>query len=204
MPQSSADSVLKALRAFGLSFPGVHTKAPWPDHLDLAVDNKTFAYLSVEGEPLSISCKLPQSNTTALLLPFVEPTAYGLGASGWVTAKFSALHKPSLDTLKAWIDESYRAQAPKRLVARLSGQAVAQPTPSKSETIKSSRPKKANKTKALPTKKPKTAKSATVKQADIKKVGAKKADVKKVSAKTTAVAKSRAAKTSKPKSKRSS
>lgn len=119
MPPSPSDSVLKELRAFGLSFPGAHTKAPWPDHMDLAVNNKTFAYLSVEGEPLSISCKLPWSSATALILPFVEPTAYGLGDSGWVTARFSEDELPPLDTLKAWVDESYRAQAPKRLISRI-------------------------------------------------------------------------------------
>jgi predicted DNA-binding protein (MmcQ/YjbR family) len=114
-----SDAVLRALRAFGLSYPGAHAKSPWPDHFDLAVNDKTFAYLSVEGEPLSISCKLPGSNEAALLLPFTEPTAYGLGTSGWVTAKFSATETPPLDVLKAWLDESYRAQAPKKLLTNL-------------------------------------------------------------------------------------
>src|SRR5262245_62095822 len=103
MPPSTSDSVLQALRAYGLGYPGAHTKAPWPDHMDLAVNNKTFAYLSVEGEPFSISCKLPQSSATALHLPFVEPTAYGLGESGWVTARFSEGETPPLATLKAWV-----------------------------------------------------------------------------------------------------
>ena len=56
----------------------------------------------------------------ALMLPFVQPAAYGLGKSGWVAADFSA-HAPDVDMLKAWIDESYRAQAPKKLVATLDG-----------------------------------------------------------------------------------
>ncbi|MET0387417.1 MAG: MmcQ/YjbR family DNA-binding protein [Polyangiales bacterium] len=119
MPTLPSDAVLKALRVFGLSYPGAHTKSPWPDHLDLAVDDKTFAYLSVEGEPLSISCKLPETNETALLMPFAAPTAYGLGNSGWVTAKFPAEDMPPLDVLKVWLDESYRAQAPKRHLATL-------------------------------------------------------------------------------------
>ena len=111
---------MQELRAFGLSYPGAHTKSPWPGHLDLAVKDKTFAYLSVEGEPLGISCKLPQSHAAALMLPFTEPTAYGLGKSGWVSAKFARGETPPVDMLKAWIDESYRAQAPKKLVASLS------------------------------------------------------------------------------------
>jgi YjbR len=110
-----ADRVLVALRRFGLRYPGAHTKSPWPGHLDLAVNDKTFAYLSLEGEPLSISCKLPRSASGALLLSFASPTPYGLGRSGWVTARFEPHEKPPIDMLKAWIDESDRAQAPKRL-----------------------------------------------------------------------------------------
>jgi hypothetical protein len=115
----STNRALEALRKFGLAYPKAHTKSPWPGHLDLAVNDKTFAYLSIEGEPFSISCKLPRSGAAALLLPFTEPTAYGLGKSGWVTAKLPAGKKPPLDLFQAWIDESYRAQAPKKLVALL-------------------------------------------------------------------------------------
>ena len=117
--RSKTDTIVKELRKFGLTYPGAHLKSPWPGHLDLAVNDKTFAYLSVEGEPFSISCKLPHSAEAALLLPFAIPTAYGLGKSGWVTAQFAAGQTPPLELLKEWIDESYRAQAPKRLVAQL-------------------------------------------------------------------------------------
>lgn len=113
------DAALKELRKFGLAYPKAHTKSPWPGHLDLAVNDKTFAYLSIEGEPFSISCKLPETGPAALMLPFTEPTHYGLGKSGWVTAKLPAGRKPPLDLFRAWIDESYRAQAPKKLVALL-------------------------------------------------------------------------------------
>ena len=114
----STDAILKELRAFGLAYPGAHTKSPWPGHLDLAVNDKTFAYLSLEGEPLGVSCKLPRSGGAALLLPFTTPAAYGLGKSGWVSASFEA-HEPPVGLLKEWIDESYRAQAPKKLVRQL-------------------------------------------------------------------------------------
>jgi hypothetical protein len=64
---SSTDAVLRELRAFGRAYPGAHTKSPWPGHLDLAVNDKTFAYPSLEGQPLAISCKLPRSAALALL-----------------------------------------------------------------------------------------------------------------------------------------
>lgn len=139
---TTSDDVLRALRAFGLAFPGAHTKSPWPDHADLAVNDKTFAYLSQEGEPLSLSCKLPQSAATALLLPFAEPTAYGLGASGWVTAKFEEGVVAPLDVLQAWVDESYRAQAPKKLLAKLEAAKKAAPAKASKPTKKAAPAKK--------------------------------------------------------------
>lgn len=115
----SHDVIQRKLKKFGLAYPEAHSKSPWPGHDDLAVRNKTFAYLSAAGEPLSISCKLPLTGEMALTLPFTSPTGYGLGKSGWVTATFTPKQVPPLDLLEDWIDESYRAQAPKKLVATL-------------------------------------------------------------------------------------
>lgn len=113
--QEQSDAILEGLRAFGLRYPGAHIKSPWPGHMDLAVNDKTFAYMSVAGEPLKVSCKLPRSSDAALSLPFTAPTEYGLGKSGWVTAWFEPGQDVPVSMLEAWIDESYRAQAPKRL-----------------------------------------------------------------------------------------
>jgi predicted DNA-binding protein (MmcQ/YjbR family) len=130
----ASDAVLKEVRAFGLAYPGAHTKSPWPGHLDLAVKDKTFAYLSIEGQPFSISCKLPESAAHALMLPFTTPTGYGLGKSGWVSATFPEGEIP-VAMLKEWIDESYRAQAPKKLVASLDAAAPAETKkPAKAKT----------------------------------------------------------------------
>ena len=142
------DAVLRELRAFGLAYPGAHTKSPWPGHMDLAVKDKTFAYLGVEGEPFSISCKLPHSNAAALSLPFTSPTGYGLGKSGWVSATFPEGQLPPVDLLKAWIDESYRAQAPKKLLAQLeAGAGGAAKAAPKQAAPSQAAPKKARKTK---------------------------------------------------------
>jgi hypothetical protein len=164
-----SDLALSKLRAFGLAYPGAHTKSPWPGHLDLAVKDKTFAYLSIEGEPFSIGCKLPHSNNLALELPFAEPTGYGLGKSGWVTAKIAPGEDIPLDIFHAWIDESYRAQAPKKLVAELearetqggasSAKTSAQRTPTKkglakkAATTKSSPAKRTTQNRPAPKKK---------------------------------------------------
>ena len=124
-----SDAAIVELRRFGPAYPGAHTKSPWPGHLDLAVNDKTFAYLGLEGDPFHISCKLPRSCDAALMLPFAKATGYGLGKSGWVSAEFAEGEMPPVDLFKDWIDESYRAQAPRKLVAQLDGGApAAKPT----------------------------------------------------------------------------
>ena len=114
-------TLLQAVRAFALSLPEATSKSPWPGHDDAAVRDKTFAYLSAEGEPFKVSCKLPYTAHAALDLPFAAPTGYGLGKSGWVTFTPAPEHLPSLDQFKEWVEESYRAQAPRKLVKVLDG-----------------------------------------------------------------------------------
>lgn len=139
--KQTTDAVLKELRAHGLAYPGAHLKSPWPGHLDLAVKDKTFAYLSIEGEPFSIGCKLPRSSAIALMLPFCVPTAYGLGKSGWVSATPSP-SQIDVEMFKQWIDESYRAQAPKSLVKQLDGGTPAPKATAKTKTKATARPAK--------------------------------------------------------------
>src|SRR5262249_17854500 len=88
--RTSAAAALIAHRAeLGLRrYPGAHEKSPWPGHRDLAVNDKTFAYLSAPGDPPGLSLKLPFSRSLALDLPGAEPTPYGLGKSGWVSLTF--------------------------------------------------------------------------------------------------------------------
>jgi predicted DNA-binding protein (MmcQ/YjbR family) len=116
---ASGDAVLRALRAHFLAYPGVHSRSPWPEHDDLAVGDKTFAFLPAEGQPFILSVKLPYTGELALELPYAAPTGYGLGRSGWVTFTPAEEAIPPLERLKDWIDESYRARAPRRLVKEL-------------------------------------------------------------------------------------
>lgn len=115
------DALLRELRAFGLTYPGTHIKSPWPNHEDLAVNDKTFVYLPKEGSPFSMSVKLPYTHEVALELGFAQPTGYGLGKSGWVTFSPGEGEIPPVEQLREWLDESYRAQAPRKLVKELDG-----------------------------------------------------------------------------------
>lgn len=124
---AKVDAILAELRAFGLAYPGAHRKSPWPEHDDLAVNDKTFAYLPAQGGAFSLGVKLPYTHEEVLQLPFAKPTPYGLGKSGWVTLTPADGDIPPLDQLKDWLDQSYRAQAPKRLVKELDARADVDP-----------------------------------------------------------------------------
>src|SRR3954466_14852089 len=114
-----ASTVLKNLKTFGLSLPGTKPKSPWPGHDDVAVNDKTFTYLSAHEDSLAFSVKLPVSGPQALRRPDASPTGYGLGKSGWVSFALRDLDAVDVDQLKRWMLESYRVQAPKRLVKAL-------------------------------------------------------------------------------------
>ncbi len=116
---AAREALANHLYALGLSWPETATASPWPGHLDLVVRGKTFAFISADEAELRISVKLPQSADFARALPFCKPTGYGLGKSGWVTATFKDSEKPPVQLLEQWIDESYRAQAPKKLLKEL-------------------------------------------------------------------------------------
>lgn len=107
-----------ALRKFALGYPEATEDMPWGHHA-IKVKGKSFVFLAADAESLSLSAKLPSSAGVAVKLPFASPTEYGLGRSGWVTARFPRGARVPLDVLRLWIDESYRAVAPKRLVAQL-------------------------------------------------------------------------------------
>jgi predicted DNA-binding protein (MmcQ/YjbR family) len=107
------------LRAAALAYPEAVEEFPWGERV-IKVKKKVFVFLGHDGDDgVGLSVKLPHSGGFALSLPFASPTAYGLGKSGWVSASFGAKDDVPVEMLRAWIDESYRAVAPKKLVAAL-------------------------------------------------------------------------------------
>jgi predicted DNA-binding protein (MmcQ/YjbR family) len=120
-----ASAVLKTLKTFGLSLPGTQPKSPWPGHDDVAVNDKTFTYLSISDKDaaLRISVKLPVTGKDVLArVPGAVPTGYGLGKAGWVSVRFGDGEDVPIDTVKRWMMESYRAQAPKKLLKQLAAE----------------------------------------------------------------------------------
>jgi predicted DNA-binding protein (MmcQ/YjbR family) len=106
---------------YALGMPEAYLDHPWGE--DVAkVNKKVFAFFGMpEGEEFGMGVKLPQSNAMALAQPGVTPSGYGLGKAGWVSISFT--ENTPVEMLRDWIDESYRAVAPKRLAATLDSRA---------------------------------------------------------------------------------
>ncbi len=124
-PLKHADA--KALRKAALAYPETVEDFPWGHHAFKVAGKKTFMFLSSDEKGgFSFSLKLPFRNTEALAMKGAEPTGYGMSKSGWVTFRYSAKAKPPMAKLVDFLDESWRAVAPKKLSA-----AFAPPTPAK-------------------------------------------------------------------------
>jgi predicted DNA-binding protein (MmcQ/YjbR family) len=114
-----AEARKKLLKA-ALAYPDAWKDHPWGETV-VKVGKKVFVFFGLQrGGGLHVTCKLPHSFDVALsTLPFAESTGYGLGASGWVTATFEGKDNVPVLLLLEWIDESYRAVAPAKLVKQV-------------------------------------------------------------------------------------
>jgi predicted DNA-binding protein (MmcQ/YjbR family) len=121
------DSLDGAVRAFAFGLPEAWEDHPWGDTV-AKVGKKIFVFLGEEA-PADGGCwlgvKLPESKELALALSFVKPMGYGLDRGGWVGIQ--APPDVPLEMLLGWVEESYRAVAPKPLVAQLDAQPDTQP-----------------------------------------------------------------------------
>jgi predicted DNA-binding protein (MmcQ/YjbR family) len=105
-----------AIRKYALGMPEASEDFPW-GHRAFRVNKKVFLFLAWDDGAFSLTAKLPQSQSVALMLPFAELTGYGMGKSGWVTARFAGKDEVPVPLLCRWTDESFRAIAPKKLAA---------------------------------------------------------------------------------------
>ncbi|WP_211486373.1 MmcQ/YjbR family DNA-binding protein [Corallococcus exiguus] len=184
--ENETQKVEAVLREHAMSYPGAHEDFPW-GHRAMKVNDKTFLFMTVDGEKLNLSAKLPDSKDAALTLPFTEPTEYGLGKSGWVTAHFDEASQVPVPVIKAWIDESYRAIAPKKLVDQLPARGTAVPGPASKPAKKAAAGKKPSVRQAV----------APAKKAAKKVVSKVKAVAKKAAARVKTVAKTASKKVAK-------
>jgi predicted DNA-binding protein (MmcQ/YjbR family) len=110
------------VREFALGLPGAAEEFPWGETV-AKVNKKVFVFLGVDdgSYPLGITLKLKdeEAHAHALTSPGAEPAGYGLGKSGWVRIPLAEQGAPVAELLCDWVEESYRAIAPKKLVAEL-------------------------------------------------------------------------------------
>jgi len=92
-------SLAGRLRARALAFPEAAEDFPWGERA-IKVRGKAFLFMRAEGDTVSFSVKLPHSAAEALELPYVEPTHYGLGKHGWVTASVDGGRAAPLPTFR--------------------------------------------------------------------------------------------------------
>jgi predicted DNA-binding protein (MmcQ/YjbR family) len=118
----AARKAAEEIREFALGLPGAHEDFPWGERV-MKVGKKVFVFMGKVddegGGTMGFSVKLPHSGAEALELPFCEPTGYGLGKAGWVSASFGPRDNLPKDLILRWIEESYRAVAGKRQIAEL-------------------------------------------------------------------------------------
>ena len=113
----------KQLLEYALGLPGAWIDHPWGEDV-VKVGKKVVVFFGMpEGSeyPPGMTVKLPESQPLALSQEGVELAGYGLGKAGWVSVRFGP--DMAFEMLREWIDESYRAVAPKKLVATLAARA---------------------------------------------------------------------------------
>lgn len=100
------------------SYPETHDSKEGPEQV-FKVAGRPFLLLAEDAGALRLSAQLPVSKEAALSWPFTEPVRYKLGKNTWVAARFGPADEVPLELLWDWIEESYRAAAPRRLLAQL-------------------------------------------------------------------------------------
>jgi DNA-binding transcriptional ArsR family regulator len=123
LPQIQPEAVL---RDIALAYPEAHETVAG-NARTIKVRKRTFLLLDADGETLKVTARLPISKAAAVKHSFATPIRYRFGASEWVVASFSNTDDIPMEVLWEWIDESYRATAPRKLLGQLNPPPVVWP-----------------------------------------------------------------------------
>ena len=120
------NDLMASLETLALGFPGTWADNPWGDSV-VKVGKKIFVFLGDNPEQQVITVKVPESHEHAMSFEGAVPTGYGLGKAGWVTIPVGGLKRDDAEVLHDFVEESYRAVAPKKLIKELDDQHEAGP-----------------------------------------------------------------------------
>lgn len=105
-----------ALDCAAKRYPETVEHHPWGERAYKVRGKKAFCFLTqrLDGG-FAATLKLPFRHQEVCARAFGAPAGYGLGRSGWVTVTFAADDVADSVELADWLDESWRAVAPKSL-----------------------------------------------------------------------------------------
>lgn len=110
--------VILGLRSRALSFPEV-VEGDSCVKRSFKARKKGFLYLGEKANEYNVMVKLGPSLEEAQALASARPDTWSVGKGGWAILKFDPAERPPEGLLERWLEESYRLQAPKTLVAKL-------------------------------------------------------------------------------------
>jgi len=117
-------SLAEPLRAFALGLPDAWEDHPWGENV-AKVGKKVFVFFGQPDaeRPFGLTVKVPDSYEVAMALPWAKNPGYRMDRGHWVW--LTPPEDAPLDMLTDWIEESYRAVAPKALRQALDAPAAA-------------------------------------------------------------------------------
>lgn len=112
--ESFQHPVILALRTRALAFPEV-VEGDSCVKRSFKVRKKGFLYLGENAKGYNVMVKLGASLDEATAMAARRPETWSVGKGGWAILKFG----PTEGLIERWMDESFRLQAPKKLLAEL-------------------------------------------------------------------------------------
>ncbi len=110
--------VVLELRSRALAFPEV-VEGDSCVKRSFKVRKKGFLYLGEKPDEYNVMVKLGPSIEEARALAGTRPDSWSVGKGGWAILKLDPAERPPDGLLERWMEESYRLQAPKTLIAAL-------------------------------------------------------------------------------------
>ena len=116
--ESFQHPVILALRTRALGFPEV-VEGDSCVKRSFKVRKKGFLYLGENAKGYNVMVKLGASLDEATAMAAERPETWSVGKGGWAILKFGPDEAPPEGLIERWMDESFRLQAPKRLLAEM-------------------------------------------------------------------------------------